>query len=235
MRVDLITIFPEAFSPLSISILQRAQDKGALVVKIWNLRDFSSDRHRKVDDQPYGGGKGMVLKCKPLFAAIRAAKGENPEAEIILTCPRGDPFTQETAKKLAVAKGMILVCGHYEGIDERVRTLVQKEISIGDYVLTGGELPAMVIIDAVARLLPGVLPEEAPIYDSFFDSLLDWPCYTRPEEFEGMRVPEVLLSGDHKKIAEWRKKEAQKETKQKRPDLYKRFLRKKEKQHDPKT
>lgn len=224
MRIDILTIFPEIFLPLEASIVKRAKEKGIVEIKLWNLRDFTEDKHRKVDDEPYGGGKGMVLKCEPIFNAVEKIKKENKKGKIILTTPQGILYNQEMAKKLSKEKGLIIICGHYEGVDERVSTLCDYEISIGDYILTGGELPAMVITDSIVRLLPGVLPEEAPVYDSFFDYLLDWPCYTRPAVFKGMKVPDVLLSGNHKKIEEWRKKKAIERTKERRPDLYKKFL-----------
>lgn len=235
MRIDIITIFPEIFSPLEASIIKRAQDKGILEICIWNFRDFSRNKHKKVDDAVYGGGKGMVLACEPIFLAVEEVKKHNPESLTILTCPQGEIFSQQKAKELSREKGLIIICGHYEGVDERVRTIVDCEISIGDYVLTGGELPAMVIVDCVVRLLPGVLPEEAPVYDSFFDCLLDWPCYTRPEEFRGLKVPDVLLSGDHKKIAQWRLNQAIERTKQKRPDLHEKFIKEKGGKHASKS
>jgi tRNA (guanine37-N1)-methyltransferase len=224
MRIDIITIFPEIFAPLKASILKRAEDKGLIEINIHNLRDFTKDRHRKVDDAPYGGGRGMVLRCEPLFSAVEHVKKGNKRAKVVLTTPQGKLFTQDTAKKLSKEKGLIIICGHYEGIDERVSSIVDEEISIGDYVLTGGELPAMVITDSTARLIPGVLPDEAPVYDSFEEYLLDWECYTRPEVFKDMKVPEILLSGDHKKIEDWRKKQALKRTRERRPDLYKKYL-----------
>lgn len=227
MRIDIITIFPEVFSPLFSSIIKRAQEKGIIEIHLWNLRDFSKDKHKKVDDEPYGGGRGMVLACEPIFLAVEKIKQITPDSLTILTSPDGELFNQEKAKKLSKEKGLIIICGHYEGVDERVRTIVDCEISIGDYVLTGGELPAMVIVDSITRLLPGVLPEEAQKNDSFSDFLLDWPCYTRPENFRGLKVPDVLLSGNHEKIRKWRLKKAIERTKQKRPDLYRLFLKKK--------
>lgn len=224
MRIDIITIFPDVFTPLNVSIVRRAVEKGIVNIKIWNLRDFTKDKHKKVDDTPYGGGKGMVLKCEPIFDAVEQIKKENRDAKVILTSPQGVLFNQKMANKLSKEKGLIIICGHYEGVDERVSSIVDYEISIGDYVLTGGELPAMVITDCVVRLLPGVLPEEAPSFDSFHNYLLDWPAYTKPAVFRGMKVPEVLLSGDHKKIAIWRRQEAEKRTKERRPDLYKEYL-----------
>ncbi|HOQ82588.1 MAG TPA: tRNA (guanosine(37)-N1)-methyltransferase TrmD, partial [bacterium] len=175
MRIDIITIFPEIFSPLNVSIVKRAQDKGIIKVVVWNLRDFSQNKHKKVDDAAYGGGKGMVLACEPIFLAVEEIKKYNADSLTILTSPQGQVFSQNMAKDLSRKNGLIIICGHYEGVDERVRSIVDLEVSIGDYVLTGGELPAMVIVDCITRLLPGVLPDEAPVYDSFFDCLLDWP------------------------------------------------------------
>lgn len=225
MRIDIITIFPEVFTPLDVSIVKRAVEKGKVKIKVWNLRDFTEDKHKKVDDTPYGGGKGMVLKCEPIFAAVEHIKKYNKKGKVILTTPQGVLFNQNMAKKLSGEAGLIIICGHYEGVDERVSSIVDYEISIGDYILTGGEIPAMVITDCIVRLLPGVLPEEAPVYDSFSHHLLDWPTYTKPDNFRGMKVPEVLLSGNHKLIAQWRKQQAEKRTKERRPDLYKKYLR----------
>ncbi|MBN1446099.1 MAG: tRNA (guanosine(37)-N1)-methyltransferase TrmD [Candidatus Omnitrophica bacterium] len=227
MRIDIITIFPGMFAPLEQSILKRAAEKKLLEIKLWDLRDFTQDKHRKVDDTAYGGGKGMVFRCEPVFNAVSRAKNENPCGKVIITSPQGSLFTQEAAKKFSREQGLIIICGHYEGIDERVFSIVDYEVSIGDYVLTGGELPAMVITDCVARLIPGVLPKEASVDDSFNGCLLDWPCYTKPEVFNGLRVPEILLSGNHKKIAEWRCKQAEERTRKKRPDLYKKYLKEK--------
>lgn len=224
MRIDIITIFPEIFTPLDVSIIKRAREKGIVEIKIWNLRNFSKDKHKKVDDKPYGGGKGMVLKCQPIFDAVENIKKETPESKVILTTPAGILFNHKLAQDLSKEKGLIIICGHYEGVDERVVEICDYEISIGDYILTGGELPAMVIVDSVVRLLPGVLPEKVPIYESFYNYLLDWPCYTRPRNFRGLKVPEILLSGDHKKIEEWRKQKAIEKTKEKRPDLYEKYL-----------
>ncbi|MCM8804858.1 MAG: tRNA (guanosine(37)-N1)-methyltransferase TrmD [Candidatus Omnitrophica bacterium] len=224
MRIDIITIFPEIFTPLDVSIVKKAKDKKIIEIKIWNLRDFSKDKHKKVDDRVYGGGKGMVLKCQPIFDAVEKIKKENKDGIVILTSPTGQLFNQQFAKKLTQEKGFIIICGHYEGVDERVKEICDYEISIGDYILTGGELPSMVIVDCVVRLLPGVLPKDAPIYDSFSNYLLDWPCYTRPKNFRGLKVPEILLSGNHKEIEKWRKEKAIEITKEKRPDLYKKYL-----------
>ncbi len=224
MRIDIITIFPEIFTPLQSSILKRAAEKKLLEIEIHDLRDFTRDRHKKVDDAAYGGGRGMVLQCGPIFAAVEYARKKNKKGKVLLTTPQGKLFTQDTAREFSREKGLIIVCGHYEGVDERVLSIVDGEVSVGDYVLTGGELPAMIIADCVARLVPGVLPEEAPVYDSFEKCLLDWECYTRPEVFNGMRVPEVLLSGNHKEIEKWRRQQALERTKKRRPDLYKEYL-----------
>jgi tRNA (guanine37-N1)-methyltransferase len=228
MRIDIITIFPKMFAPvLEESILKRAQAKGKLKIYVHDLRDYTLDKHRKVDDRPFGGGSGMVMGPEPIFRAVEAIK-HNPRTQepknprTILLCPQGERLTQKVAKRLSAYKHLILICGHYEGVDERVRQyLVDQEISIGDYVLTGGELPAMVAVDAVARLLPGVLGDKnSLISESFEDNLLEYPHYTRPADFRGRKVPAVLLSGDHKKIEAWRKKEAIRRTKKRRPDLF---------------
>ncbi len=224
MRIDILTIFPEIFTPFNVSIVKRAKEKGLVEIKIWNLRDFTRDKHKKVDDEPYGGGRGMVLKCQPIFDGVERIKKENRNGKVILTSPQGTAFNQEIAKKLSKEKGLIIICGHYEGVDERVLSICDYEISVGDYILTGGELPAMVITDCIVRLIPGVLPEDAPLYESFEEYLLDWPCYTRPANFKGMCVPDVLLSGNHEKIKNWRINQAIKKTMEKRPDLYKKFL-----------
>ena len=224
MRIDIITIFPEIFTPLDVSIIKRAKEKKIVEIKIWNLRDFSKDKHKKVDDKVYGGGKGMVLKCQPIFDAVERIKQENKEGKVILTSPTGTLLNLEFAKKLSKEKGLIIICGHYEGVDERVTKICDYEISIGDYILTGGELPAMVIVDSVVRLLPGVLPEFAVVYDSFYNYIFDWPSYTRPRNFRGMKVPEVLISGNHKEIEKWRREKAIEKTKEKRPDLYEKYL-----------
>lgn len=224
MRIDIITIFPEVFTPLDVSIVKKAKEKGIVEIKIWNLRDFSKDKHKKVDDKPYGGGKGMVLKCEPIFNAVEKIKTENPESKVILTSPTGILFEHKIAKKLSKEKGLIIICGHYEGVDERVVKICDYEISIGDYILTGGELPSMVIVDSIVRLLPNVLPEKVPVYDSFYNYIFDWPCYTRPRNFRGLKVPEILLSGNHNEIEKWRKNKAIEKTKEKRPDLYDKYL-----------
>ena len=224
MQMDIISLFPEMFEgPLSHSILKRARDAGLIQVQVTNPRDFTSDKHRITDDTPFGGGCGMVMKAEPIFLAAESRLQEEyaDRRRILLMCPGGTPFTQEKAKELAQYKQLILICGHYEGIDERVRLhLADEAVSIGDYVLTGGELPAMIIVDAVARMLPGVLGAiDGAQGDSFYHGLLEYPQYTRPREFRGLTVPEILLSGDHAKIERWRRKEALRNTLERRPDL----------------
>jgi tRNA (guanine37-N1)-methyltransferase len=220
MKVDVLTLFPGMFSgPLDESIIQRARDKEILELKIHNLRDWTHDRHKTVDDRPFGGGPGMVLKPEPLFEAVEAIRGA--ETKVILLSPSGRKFDQQTARDLARQKHLLLISGSYEGFDERVREgLADDDLSIGDYVLTNGALPAMVIIDAVTRLLPGVLgDDESSHEESFSHGLLEYPHYTRPAEFRGMKVPEVLLSGHHAEIARWRLEQAEKRTRERRPDL----------------
>ncbi|MDD5617508.1 MAG: tRNA (guanosine(37)-N1)-methyltransferase TrmD [Candidatus Omnitrophica bacterium] len=222
MKIDIITIFPEIFDAvLNESILKRAQAKGLVEISVHNLRDYSEDKHRKVDDRPFGGGPGMVFSPEPLFKAVEHIKAKGKKAKVILLSPQGKTLNQKLAQKLSKVKHLVLICGHYEGIDERVREkLVDLEISIGDYVLTGGELPAMVLVDAVVRLVKGVLgDEDSSKSDSFSDGLLEYPHYTRPANFKGMKVPKVLLSGDHKAISDWRKSQSLKVTKKKRPEL----------------
>ncbi|MCX5751271.1 MAG: tRNA (guanosine(37)-N1)-methyltransferase TrmD [Candidatus Saganbacteria bacterium] len=222
MRIDILTLFPGILTgPIEESLLKKARDKGLLDIRIINIRDFTVDKHKTADDNPYGGGAGMVLKPEPVFKAVESV-GIDKDTKVILLSPAGNRLSQKKAKELAKEKHLVLICGHYEGIDERVKEeLVTEEISIGDYVLTGGELPALVLIDAVARFVPGVVKEKESVEkDSFNDKgLLDYPCYTRPEEFRGKKVPEVLLSGNHKKIEHWRKTEALRRTLQRRPDL----------------
>lgn len=220
MLIDVITIFPEMVAvPLQQSILKRAADKGILEVRVHNLRDFTQDKHQTVDDYPYGGGAGMLMKPEPIFRAVNSLKQE--KTKVILMCPQGEVFSQPKARELARDEHLLFICGHYEGVDERVRDyLVDEEISIGDYVLTGGELPALVVIDSLSRMIPGVVKEiDSVIQDSFYNGLLDYPQYTRPAEFSGYKVPEVLLSGHHENIALWRRKEALRRTFLKRPDL----------------
>jgi len=222
MRFDILTLFPKMFSsPFEESILGRAIEKGLIQIRIINIRDFALDKHQVVDDTPYGGGQGMVMKGEPIARSIEWIKSEDPSARVIYLTPQGRPFDQEQAQALASRAHLIFLCGRYEGIDERVRDLfVDEEISIGDYVLTGGELAAMVVIDAISRLLPGVLgSDRSAIEDSFFNSLLEYPQYTRPYDFRGSLVPEVLLSGNHLAISQWRQREALKRTWVRRPDL----------------
>jgi len=225
MRIDIVTIFPDSFAPLDQSIIKRARERGLVHIVVWDLRDFTTDRHRQVDDAPYGGGAGMVMKPEPFFAAVEAIRRAAPDStpRIILTSPQGERFTQAVAQRLARERHLIILCGHYEGIDDRVRQgLAPDELSIGDYVLTGGELPAMVMVDAVARLVPGVVGDAQSVeVESFAGGLLDYPHYTRPAEFRGMRVPEVLLSGDHAAIGRWRRAQRLRRTLERRPDLLK--------------
>lgn len=222
MQFDVFTLFPEVLEPyLQSSILKRAQEGGLLDVRLHNIRDWTTDRHHTTDDTPYGGGGGMVMKPGPVFAAVEGVLGDPPACPVILLTPQGRTFTQQVAQDLAAQPHLALISGRYEGLDERVREhLVSDEISIGDYVLTGGELPALILIDAVARLLPGVLgdPEGAQT-DSYASGLLEHPHYTRPPEFRGWAVPEVLLSGDHARIERWRREQSLLRTWQRRPDL----------------
>ena len=241
MRIDVLTLFPGMFTgPLDESILRRARQSGRLDLRIHNLRDWTHDKHRTVDDRPFGGGPGMLLKPEPIFEAVESLRTEN--SRVILLSPAGRLFRQEIARELAKESHLILICGSYEGVDERVRThLIDDELSIGDYVLTSGALPAMVIIDAVTRLLPGVLgDEQSAEEESFSNGLLEYPQYTRPAEYRGMRVPEILLSGNHEEIAKWRLQQAIERTRQRRPDLYEKWLKRQqekqaqtEKQPDP--
>jgi len=257
MRIDIITIFPKMFAPvLNESIIKRAKNKGKVKIYIHNLRGYTLDKHKKVDDRPFGGGPGMVICPEPIFRAVEAVKSQLPatiiggcanvcgannfggksprhknrrvrqkfwrnKSKVILLSPQGETLTQKAAERLSKYKHIILICGHYEGIDERVRQhLADEEISIGDYVLTGGELAAMVLTDAIVRLIPGVLGDKNSLnFESFEGNLLEYSQYTRPADFRGMKVPAILLSGNHKKIAEWRKEEAVKRTKKARPDL----------------
>jgi len=226
MRIDVLTIFPKMFDAvMGESIIKRAKEKKVVEINIVDLRLFSKDKHRKVDDKPFGGGPGMVMNAEPFFEAVnyirRKTKDLRLKTRIALLSPKGRRFDQAFALKLSRYEHIVLLCGHYEGIDERVaKHLVDDEISIGDFVLTGGELPAMVIIDGIVRLLPGALGDENSCKDeSFSEALLEYPHYTRPADYSGMKVPDVLLSGDHEKIKEWRKKESVRITKKKRPDL----------------
>ncbi|MBN3032534.1 MAG: tRNA (guanosine(37)-N1)-methyltransferase TrmD [Candidatus Saganbacteria bacterium] len=219
MNIDILTLFPEMFrGPLDESLLNKARDKGLLDVNLVNIRDFTADKHKTADDSPCGGGAGMVMKVDVIAKALSRVAGRG--SRVVFLCPTGKLLTQEKVKELAQTEHLVLLCGHYEGVDERVRALVDEELSIGDYVLTGGELPAMVLIDALARYIPGVVKEaESVKNDSFHDGLLDYPSYTKPEEFSGQKVPDVLLSGHHAAIAKWRRKEALRRTLYRRPDL----------------
>ncbi|MDH7568410.1 MAG: tRNA (guanosine(37)-N1)-methyltransferase TrmD [Armatimonadota bacterium] len=229
MRVSILTLFPEMVrGPLEESILKRARERGLLQVAVFNIRDFALDRHKSTDDYPYGGGPGMVMKPEPIYGALEAAcAGEAPPdqrvpgREIVLLTPAGVPFSQPMARELAGLDHLVLVCGHYEGVDQRICEVVpMREVSIGDYVLTGGELPALVIVDAVCRLVPGVLGgAESAAEESFSEGLLEYPQYTRPFEFRGLRVPEVLLSGHHAEVARWRRRASLRRTAERRPDL----------------
>ena len=218
MKIDILTLFPNMFEGfLSESIISRAIDKGIVDVKIHNFRDYTNDPHGKVDDTPYGGGAGMVLMPQPIFDCIESIK--TPDSIVVMLTPEGEVFNQKVAYDLSSKKHLILLCGHYEGFDERIKSICDMFISIGDFVLTGGELPSMVISDAIIRLLPGVIDKESLESESFTNNLLDYPTYTKPRDFRGMKVPDVLLNGDHKKINEYRLKEQIKKTKELRSDL----------------
>jgi tRNA (guanine37-N1)-methyltransferase len=235
LQFDIITIFPNIFVPiLNESIMKRAQQKGLVKINLHNLRDFSLDKHRKVDDRPFGGGPGMVMRPEPIFRAVAniklkssakggsASGGKKSKIKTILLSPQGKKLDQALAKKLSKEKHLILVCGHYEGVDERIKQIIDEDISIGDYVLTGGELPAMVLVDALTRLVPGVLGDsESLSQESFENNLLEYPHYTRPAVFKKMKVPQVLVSGNHQQIAKWRRQSAIIKTKKTRPDLLK--------------
>lgn len=223
MRIDIITVLPELLqSPFDHSIMKRAREKKLLEVNLINLRDYTSDKHKTVDDYQYGGGAGMVMMIEPVAKCIDQLKNEREYNEIIYMSPDGELLTQQLANKLSMLNNIIILCGHYKGVDERVREhFITKEISIGNYVLSGGELPAAVLVDAVGRLIPGVLNDESSaLFDSFQDNLLAPPVYTRPEDFRGWKVPEILLSGDDKKISLWRHEQAVKRTEERRPDLH---------------
>jgi tRNA (guanine37-N1)-methyltransferase len=222
MKCDVLTLFPDIFtSYLNESIMKRAGERGLLEVKLHNIRDFTSDAHRTVDDYPFGGGAGMVFKPEPLFKAMDFLREDGEPRKVILMTPRGKPFSQSIAETYAKEKKrFVFICGRYEGIDERVKTLVDEELSVGDYVLTGGELAALAVIDAVTRLVPGALGDERSVEDESFSwGLLDYPHYTRPREYRGLTVPDVLLSGNHREIERWRRKQALKKTVEVRPDL----------------
>ncbi|HCA79143.1 MAG TPA: tRNA (guanosine(37)-N1)-methyltransferase TrmD [Bacteroidetes bacterium] len=222
MRIDIVTGLPKLLeSPLQESIIRRGQEKGKVEILVHDLRDFTHDKHKTIDDTPYGGGAGMVLKPEPVFECVEALRAKRMYDEVVFLTADGEKFTQAVANELSLKKNLILICGHYKGIDERIRkALVTRELSIGDYVLTGGELAAAIVVDAVARLVPGVLNDsESALSDSFQDGLLGAPQYTRPPEFRGMKVPDVLLSGDHKVIEEWRQEQRSERTKVRRSDL----------------
>ena len=226
MVIDILSVVPDLLmSPLSHSILKRAQDKGLATIKVHNIRDYATDKHKSVDDTLYGGGAGMVMKIEPIAACIRSLQETQTYSEIIYLTPDGEPFTQALANELSLLPSVLMLCGHYKGIDQRIRDqFITREISIGDYVLSGGELPALVLTDALVRLLPGVLNDEtSALADSFQDGLLDAPAYTRPVDFEGLTVPEVLLSGHFGKIDAWREAQREEKTQHRRPDLWKKY------------
>ena len=226
MKIDILTLFPEMFNGLKQSIIGRAVENKNLQINVINIRDFSKNKHKKCDDTPFGGGAGMVMTPQPLFDAISSVKTR--QSLTILMSPRGKTLNQSLVKELSGESHLILVCGHYEGIDERVSQLcVDKEISLGDFVLTGGEIPAMAVVDAVARYIPNVITSESLKEESFSNFLLEYPQYTRPQEFKGIKVPEVLISGNHKNINEWRLKKSLELTKKLRPDLYKKYKKQK--------
>ncbi|MBS4025192.1 MAG: tRNA (guanosine(37)-N1)-methyltransferase TrmD [Clostridia bacterium] len=220
MEIDILTLFPGMFTgPITESIIKRAQEKDLVTISLVNIRDFANNKHNTVDDYPYGGGAGMVMQAGPIFDAVNSIK--KTQSKVILMCPQGDVFTQKSAWKLSREEHLIIICGHYEGVDQRVKDeLVDQEISIGDFILTGGELPAMIILDSVIRLIPGVLGQDKSVEEeSFAQGLLEYPHYTRPADFRGLMVPEILLSGNHESIRKWRKKESIRNTWSKRPEL----------------
>lgn len=218
MKIDILTLFPNMLEGfLNDSIIKRAKNAGLVEINCINFRDYSKLNNHQVDDTIYGGGPGMLLRCEPIFECIDDIRQEN--SKIAIMVPDGEVFKQSVARELSKIEHLIIICGHYEGFDERIRTLADYEISLGDFVLTGGEVPAMAIVDAVVRLIPGVINNESLESESFEDGLLDYPVYTKPSEYRGMKVPDVLISGDHKKIDEWRKNEKIRKTKEKRPDL----------------
>lgn len=220
MRIDILTLFPSMFKAmLDESIIKRAIEKELIKINLINIRDFSNLNNSQVDDTPYGGGGGMVIMCDPVFKAIESVKTK--DSKVIMMTPSGEVFNQKKAYNLSENKHLIILCGHYEGFDERIKSIVDIEISIGDYVLTGGEIPAMAVTDSIVRLVPGVISEDSLISESFTDNLLDYPVYTKPRVYNGMEVPEILLSGDHKKINEYRNNERVRITKERRPDILK--------------
>ena len=218
MKIDILTLFPNMFTDfLNESIMKRAIESGKVEITVHNLRDYSEDPHKKVDDTPFGGGPGMVLMPQPVFDAVAALKTE--DTYVILLSPQGSTWSQKTAYAYSFKTHLLMICGHYEGFDERIRSLVDAEVSIGDYVLTGGELPAMVMTDSIVRLIEGVIQKESHMQDSFYQNLLDYPNYTKPQNFRGMKVPDVLISGHHENIRKWRYQEQLKRTQLRRPDL----------------
>lgn len=220
MKVDILTLFPNMFTNfLNESIIKRAIENKKVNINIHNIRDYSINKNKSVDDYPFGGGQGMILMCQPVFDAVANLK--TSDSKIIMMTPAGRTFSQNLAYDLSREKHLIIICGHYEGFDERIKTIVDMEISIGDYILTGGEIPSMVITDAIVRLIKGVIKEDSHLEESFNDNLLDYPNYTQPRNFKGMEVPEVLLSGHHENIKKWREQERLKRTKKRRPDLLK--------------
>jgi tRNA (guanine37-N1)-methyltransferase len=220
MKIDILTLFPNMFEGfLTESIIKRAINNKLVTINIIDFREYSTKKNKQVDDTPYGGGSGMVLMCEPVVRAIEDIK--TPESLVILMCPQGKVYNEKTAYKLREFKHLIIVCGHYEGYDERIRDFVDLELSIGDYILTGGEIPAMAITDSIVRLIDGVIKKDSYLEESFTNNLLDYPTYTKPEDFRGLKVPEVLISGNHQKIAEYRHNEQIKRTKERRPDLLK--------------
>ena len=218
MKIDILTLFPDMFSGfISESIIKRAIQNSKVIVNIHNIRDYSKDPHKKVDDYQYGGGEGMVLMCQPIFDAVASLRSDG--SKVILMTPQGIKYSQSLAYDLSKEKHLIIICGHYEGFDERIRSIVDMEVSIGDYILTGGELPSMIISDSIIRLLDGVIDEKSHLNDSFNDELLDYPVYTHPVSYNGLEVPGVLLSGHHENIKKWRDEQRIKRTKERRPDL----------------
>ena len=218
MKIDILTLFPSMFDGfLNESIIKRAIEKGKVEVNIYNIRDYSTDPHKRVDDYPFGGGSGMVLMPQPVFDAVNTLK--TSDSFVILMTPQGEVFKQKKAYELSLKKHLIIICGHYEGFDERIRTLADLELSIGDYILTGGELASQVVTDSIVRLIDGVITKDSHLNDSFNNNLLDYPVYTRPSDYNGMKVPDVLLSGHHKNIEKWRQEQSVERTKKRRPDL----------------
>lgn len=220
LKIDILTLFPEAFSALDTSIIRRAKESGKIEINLVNIRDFSADKHKKCDDEPYGGGAGMLMTVQPIYDAVKSVKKRN--SHIVFVSPCGKTLSPELAQNLAKEKHLIFICGHYEGVDQRAIDLLKpEEISIGDYVLTGGEIPTMVIVDCLSRFVDGVITKESLSEESFSNGLLEYPQYTRPQTFKGLSVPEVLMSGNHKEIDNWRRKESEKRTRERREDLLK--------------